>query len=373
MRTTRADQAARNTGTTRLKRFAADRLRGLVHPLAALLLGLVAGAIAIVAVGGSVAETYAEMWKGAFGSFYYTTNTLARSTPIMLIGLGVALAFRSGFFNLGAEGQLLFGALAAAVTALYLPVPPALAMLAALVAGIAAGGAWSLLAGWLDLRFRLNLLISTLLLNYIAIYVCSYFVSFPLKDTSGNAALNQTNMVDRAVWLPKLFKGMSVHAGFVIAAVAAVLLYLILRHTVAGYHLRMHGSNPLFALYGGVRRGRLMAWAMLASGGFAGLAGAVEVLGTQYRYIDNALTAPGYAWSGIMAALLANSHPLGTAAAAILLAALQTGGMGVERNTEVPLEIASVIQAAIILFISARFTLALFRRRKARAADGSAA
>ena len=356
-----------------LMRLIARSLGGWIHPLAALLLGLAAGAIAIIAVGGSVAETYAEMWKGAFGSFYYTTNTLARATPIMLIGLGVALAFRAGFFNLGAEGQLLLGALAAAVTALYLPAPPAAAMIAALAAGIAAGGAWSLLAGWLDLRFRLNLLISTLLLNYIAIYLASYFVSFPLKDTSGNAAINQTNMVDKAVWLPKLFKGMSVHAGFVIAALAAVLLYLFLRHTAAGYHLRMHGSNPLFAVYGGVRRGRLMIAAMLASGGFAGLAGAVEVLGTQYRYIDNALTAPGYAWSGIMAALLAGSHPLGTAAAAILLAALQTGGMGVERNTEVPLEIASVIQAAIILFISARFMHAFFKRRKARAADGPAA
>jgi simple sugar transport system permease protein len=354
-------------------RLITDSLRGLIHPLAALLLGLAAGAVAIAAVGGAIGETYAEMWKGAFGSFYYTTNTLARATPIMLIGLGVALAFRAGFFNLGAEGQLLFGALAAAVTALYLPAPPAVAMIAALLAGLVAGGIWSLLAGWLDLKFRLNLLISTLLLNYIAIYICSYFVSFPLKDTSGSAAINQTNMIDRAVWLPKLFKGMSVHAGFVIAAVAAALLFFILRHTVAGYHLRMHGSNPLFALYGGVRRGRLMVWAMLASGGFAGLAGAVEVLGTQYRYIDNALTAPGYAWSGIMAALLANSHPLGTAAAAILLAALQTGGMGVERNTEVPLEIASVIQAAIILFISARFMHALFKRGKARAADGSAA
>ena len=218
----------------------------------------------------------------------------------------------------------------------------------------------------------MNLLITTLLLNYIAVYLASYFVSFPLKDTSGSAAINQTNMVDRAVWLPKLFKGMSVHAGFIIAAAAAVVLFLFLRHTIAGYHLRMHGSNPLFAIYGGVRRGWLMMAAMLASGGFAGLAGAVEVLGTQYRYIDNALTAPGYAWSGIMAALLAGSHPLGTAAAAILLAALQTGGMGVERNTEVPLEIASVIQAAIILFISARFTYAFFKRRKARSSDGPA-
>lgn len=363
----------RNARNARMLRPVTDRLRGLIHPLAALVLGLAAGAVAIAAVGGAIGETYAEMWKGAFGSFYYTTNTLARATPIMLIGLGVALAFRAGFFNLGAEGQLLFGALAAAVTALHLPAPPAVAMIAALLAGLAAGGVWSLLAGWLDLRFRLNLLISTLLLNYVAIYICSYFVSFPLKDTSGSAAINQTNMIDRAVWLPKLFKEMGVHVGFVIAAVAAALLFFILRHTVAGYHLRMHGSNPLFALYGGVRRGRLMAWVMLGSGGFAGLAGAVEVLGTQYRYIDNALTAPGYAWSGIMAALLANAHPLGTAAAAILLTALQTGGMGVERNTEVPLEIASVIQAVIILFISARFMHALFRRGKARAADGSAA
>lgn len=353
-------------------RLTAHNLRAFLHPLAAVLLGLVAGAAAIAAVGGSIIETYAEMWKGAFGSFYYAMNTLTRATPIMLIGLGVALAFRAGFFNLGAEGQLLIGALSAAVTALYLPAPPELRMIAALAAGFAAGGAWSLLAGWLDLRFRLNLLITTLLLNYIAVHLAGYFVSFPLKDTSGSAAIAQTMMVDRAVWLPKLFKGMSIHAGFIIAAAAAVLLFLFLRHTVAGYELRMLGSNPLFAVYGGVRRGGMMAAAMLASGGFAGLAGAVEVLGTQYRYIDNALTAPGYAWSGIMAALLAGSHPLGTAAAAILLAALQTGGMGVERNTEVPLEISSVIQAALILFISARITYEWFKRRKAGMADGSA-
>lgn len=350
----------------------ARSLRELLHPLAAIVLGLAVGAVAIVAVGGSVADTYAQMWKGAFGSFYYTTNTLTRATPIILIGLGVALAFRAGFFNLGAEGQMLLGALSTAVIALYLPGPPAVRMIAALLGGIAAGGIWSLFAGWLDLRFRLNLLITTLLLNYIAGLFAGYIVGFPLKDTSGSAALAQTKMVDKAVWLPKLFQGMSLHAGFVIAAVAAVLLFWFLRYTVKGYEIRMLGSNPLFAAYGGVRRGRLMTIGMLASGGFAGLAGAIEVLGTQYRYIDNALTTPGYAWSGIMATLLAGSHPLGTALAAILLAALQTGGMGVERNTEVPLEIASVIQAALILFVSARFAGAIFKRRKARDADESA-
>jgi len=347
-------------------------LLGLIHPLAAVALGLLAGTIAILSVGGSVADTYAEMWKGAFGSLYYFTNTLTRATPIILIGLGVSLAFRAGFFNLGAEGQMLLGALGAAVTALYLPGPPELRMIAALAAGMAAGGVWSLAAGWLDSRFRMNLLITTLLLNYVAALFASYLVGFPLKDTGGSGGINQTEMVDRSVWLPKLLKGMSLHGGFVIAAAAAVLLFLFLRYTVKGYELRMTGSNPLFASYGGVNRGRLMLAGMLASGGFAGLAGAVEVLGTQYRYIDNALTAPGYAWSGIMATLLAGSHPIGTALAAVLLAALQTGGMGVERNTEVPLEIASVIQAALILFVSARFTRNLFKRRKARAADGPA-
>jgi ABC-type uncharacterized transport system permease subunit len=344
--------------------------RALLHPLAAVLLGLLVGAVAILVVGGSVFETYAEMWKGAFGNFFYVTNTLTRATPIILVGLGVALAFRAGFFNLGSEGQMVLGALSAALTALYLPGPAWVKLICAIIAGITAGGIWSLFAGWLDVRFRMNLLITTLLLNYIAALFAGYLVSFPLKDRTGSGALAQTAMLDNSVWLPKLFKGMSLHVGFIIAAVAAVLLFFFLRYTVKGYEIRMLGSNPLFASYGGVKRGRMMLFSMLASGGFAGLAGAIEVLGTQYRYIDGSLTAPGYAWSGIMATLLAGSHPLGTAVAAILLAALQTGGMGVERNTEVPLEIASVIQAALILFISARFSYAFLKRRKARAADG---
>ncbi|MCK9906457.1 ABC transporter permease, partial [Frankia sp. Cpl3] len=120
------------------------------------------------------------------------------------------------------------------------------------------------------------------------------------------------------------------------------------RYTVFGYEVKMTGQNPLFASFGGVNRGKVMFLSMLASGGLAGLAGAVEVLGTQYRYVDGAFTIPGYAWTGLMATLLANSNPLGTTLAAILLAALQTGAMGMERNTEVPLEVSSVIQAVLI-------------------------
>ncbi|GGG84083.1 ABC transporter permease [Paenibacillus radicis (ex Gao et al. 2016)] len=341
--------------------------RALLQPLLAIIVGLIAGAIAIAVVGGSIFETYGEMWKGAFGSFYFFTNTLSRATPIILIGLGVALAFRAGFFNMGSEGQMVLGALSAAVTAIYLPGPGWLKLIAALVAGIVAGGLWSALAGWLDAKFRMNLLITTLLLNYVAVLFAGYIVSYPLKDKSGSAAMAQTVMIDKAAWLPKLFPGMSLHAGFILAAAGAILLALFMRHTVGGYEVRMLGGNPLFAGYGGVKRGQMMIYSMLASGGFAGLAGAGEVLGTQYRYLDNALTAPSYAWSGIMATLLAGSNPLGTALAAILLAALQTGGMGVERNTNVPLEVSSIIQAVLILFISARFTYSYFKKKKKKA------
>lgn len=340
-------------------------------PLAAVALGLAVGAVLIAAVGGSIAETYAAMWKGAFGSFYFTASTLARATPIILVALGATLAFRAGFFNLGAEGQMILGALAAACTALYLPGPALVKLLGALLCGMLAGGLWSALAGWLDTRFRMNLLITTLLMNYIAALFAGYTVAFPLKDPASTGAA-QTMMIDKAVWLPKLMAGSQFHLGFVAAAAAAVLLALFLRYTVKGYELRMLGSNPLFAVYGGVRRGRAMAISMLASGAFAGLAGTFEVLGTHYRYMDNMLTTPGFAWSGIMAALLAGAHPVGAALASILLAALQTGGMGVERNTDVPLEISNIIQASLILFVSARVTVSFVRRRKEKATDGSA-
>lgn len=345
--------------------------KSLLQPLLAVLVGLAAGAIAIAVVGGNVLETYAEMWKGAFGSFYFVTNTLARATPIILIGLGVALAFRAGFFNMGSEGQMVLGALSAALTAIYLPGPGWLKLIAALIAGIISGGIWSALAGWLDAKFRMNLLITTLLLNYIASLFAGYLVSYPLKDTSGSAAMAQTVMIDKSAWLPKLFDGMSLHAGFLFAFAGALLLYFYMKYTVKGYEIRMLGGNPLFAGYGGVNRGRLMMFSMFVSGGFAGLAGSVEVLGTQYRFIDGALTTPGYAWSGIMATLLAGSNPLGTAFAAVLLAALQTGGMGMERNTEVPLEVSSIIQAALILFVSAKFTYSFIKRKKARGDNGA--
>ena len=336
----------------------------MVQPLTAVLIGLLTGAVAISIVGASVIETYKVMWDGAFGNFYFITATLARATPIIFIGLGLAIAFRAGVFNMGAEGQMVLGAVSAALAALYVPGPGIIKILVALAAGFLAGGLWSLLAGWMETRFKVQLLISTLLLNYVAVLFAGYLVSHPFQDKSGSAALAQTTMLNQAAWLPKLFPGMSVNLGFVIAIVFAIILFIILRFTSAGYEVRMLGYNPFFAEYGGINKIKVLLYSMFASGGIAGLAGTVEVLGSQYRYVEGSLTVPGYAWTGLMAALLANSNPLGTAVAAILLAALQTGAMGMERNTEVPLEIASVIQGVLILFVTAKITINWWKVKK---------
>lgn len=237
-------------------------------------------------------------------------------------------------------------------------------LLLAVAAGFIIGGGWSVLAGWMEAKFKIQLVISTLLLNYIAVFFASYLVSKPFQDKTGSAALAQTPMLEQTSWLPKLFAGMTVHMGFVIALLVAVLLFLLYRYTASGYEIDMLGKNPSFTSYGGINKAKVMLLTMFMSGGLAGIAGAFEVLGSQYRYVDGALTVPGYAWTGVMAALLANSNPVATIFTSILLAALQTGAMGLERNTDVPLEIASVIQAVLILFISAKVSLNWWKVRK---------
>lgn len=346
-------------------------LFSLVPALTAIVLGLLVGAVVILATGASVSEAYAAMWEGAFGSLYAFATTLGRATPIILIALAVAVGFRAGFFNLGGEGQMLLGALAGALTAIYLPGPGLLKLTAALLAGFLVGGLYALLAAWLEIRFRMNLLITTLLLNYIAIYFTGYLVREPFYDDTATGGLSQTVMIDKSAWLPKLFAGMSVHAGLLIAVLATLMLAFVFRKTVIGYELNMLGKNASFAAYGGIDRIRVMMYAMLLSGGLAGLAGTGEVLGSQYRFIEGGLTEPNYAWTGLMATLLGNSHPLGSAVAAIFLAALQTGARGMERNTDIPLEISGIIQASLILFVSVKITYSFVKRRKGKQADGS--
>ncbi len=331
-----------------MKRFA----KSLVRPLLALAGALVIGGVIMAATGHDPLRAYGALVEGALGGRHQANlmATLQRATPTVGMGLATAVALRGGFLNLGGEGQLVLGGLAASLTALELPLPgPALLPLA-MLAGALAGGLFAVFAFFLDARYRVPLLISTLLLNYPARYLASYVVTHPWRDVA--SGMSQTERLPEAAWLP-LLPGGRLHAGIVLIVALALAAAWIVKRTRFGYELRMTGLNAAFAGYGGIDVGRLGYGVMFASGALGGLVGAVEVLGVHHRFIDGALTEPLYAWTGLMAALVAGSAPMGVLAVGFLFSGLQTGAFGMERRAGVPRELARVVQALVILLLAA--------------------
>jgi simple sugar transport system permease protein len=298
-------------------------------------------------------QAYAAMVRGAFGGRNAANfaATLNRAVPIVGMGLAAALAFRAGFFNIGGEGQLVLGGIVAAVVALNLPLPGWLVVPLAALSAAGVGGAYAWLAAFLDFRFRMPMLISTLLMIYPARLLASYLVSHPLRDAA--SGLTQTLRIASDATLPKL-AGTRLSSGLIVVLLLVATAHWLILRTRFGYRMRMTGLNARFSRYGGVDVERLGYRVMFLSGATAGLVGAVQVLGVHYRYIDGSLTSPLYAWIGIMVALLAGSRPLGVLLAGLFFAAVQTGGFGMERATDVPREISQVLQALIILLVAAR-------------------
>ena len=349
-----ADEARVSPGTLvpRVSRLATR----LLVPLAAVGLGLAVGAIAIELTGGNVIEAYGELLRGAVGTPSNLNATLARAVPIVVVGVGLAIAFRAGALNLGGEGQMIMAAITTAVVANQLggvPIPVAILVSAAL--GCVAGALWALGPTWLQTRFEVPLLITTLLLNYVAALLAAYLVSYPLREVGGGVA--QTAMIPDAAQLPYLAPGGRLHAGVLLLLLLPLAAWWLQRRTVVGYEMRMTGFNAAFSEYGGVDGRRTLFRAMLLSGAVCGLAGAILVLGVHHRYIDTTITGPGYAWTGFTAALLAGGEPIGTLVAGVFLAGLETGAAGMERNTDIPIQIVDVVQACIILMVAIRLTL----------------
>jgi simple sugar transport system permease protein len=199
------------------------------------------------------------------------------------------------------------------------------------------------------------LLITTLLLNYVGALLAAWLVAYPLREVGGGVA--QTPTIPDLTQLPYLAPGGRLHAGVLLLVLLPLGAWWLLGRTVAGYEMRMTGLNAAFSEYGGVDGRRTLLRAMVLSGAVCGLAGAIVVLGVHHRYIDGSITAPGYAWTGFTAALLAGGDPLGTLVAGLFLAGLQTGAAGMERNTDIPFQIVDVVQACIILMIAIRLTL----------------
>jgi simple sugar transport system permease protein len=279
-------------------------------------------------------------------------ETVARAVPLVGMSLAAAIPLRAGIVNLGADGQLALGGCAAAIVALYLPAPDLVRLAMALTAGMLVGSCYAALAAAGEIYAGVPLLLSTWLLTYPAKGFCAYLVRTSLRDPA--TAWPSTPRIAVGARLGHLFPGTPVNQGFLLIAAVALAVIFIDRRSSVGFELRMRGLNERFARYGGVALDRQTLGVMLASGAIAGLVGAIMVLGSQFRYTDGALTAPQYSWSGTLAALLAGGEPLGAVIAAVLFAALQTGGFAMERSVEIPRVLTMVLQSVVILFLAMR-------------------
>lgn len=347
------------------RRFTADRLFDALLPVFATLIALAFGAVLLLFLGVNPLEAYSALFRGAFGTVSGLTQTLAKATPLLLVALGICIAFRAGVINIGGEGQIILGAIAASAVALALPGVPGIILIPlVLVAGALAGAFWGGIAGVLKARFGVNEILSTVMLNAIALQLMNYLLRGPMLDPAQVAAgtnVPQSATLPLQVWLPRLVPRTLLHAGLILAIVLAILVYIFLWRTTIGYRIRAVGLNPSAARYAGIPVRRYMALALILSGAFAGLAGAVEVTGIHHRMIEG-LTG-GYGFTGIVAALFGKLHPLGAIPASIIFGGLLVGADKMQRTVQVPSSLVVAINGLIVLFVVASD---YFVRRRAR-------
>ncbi|WP_313638059.1 ABC transporter permease [Paenibacillus sp. FSL K6-0276] len=324
-----------------------------IVPLVAIVLGFLVGAIVMLMGGYDPIAAYSALFKRVFGNLYNFGEAVREMTPLMLTGLAVAFAFRSGMFNIGADGQVMIGMTAATVVGIKFAALPAflLVPLAVIMAGVC-GGLWAAIAGYLKAKRGINEVITTIMLNWIALYLSNYivraFLLLPGQNRSEDipASLSMT-------FLNSLFDNARLHWGTAIALAAAVFFYVYLWKTKQGYEMRAVGYNPHAAEYAGMNVGRNVVKAMFISGVFAGLAGAGEVLGV-FHYQSVFAASPGYGFDGIAVALLGLTHPLGVVLAAILYGTLTYGSAGMSFAADVPPELIRIVIGSIIFFIAAQ-------------------
>jgi len=317
--------------------------------LAALAAGLAVLALGLAASGYDAFDALAALWGGAFGSGDAILSALLpRAIPLILVGLGIALGFRAGAFNIGAEGQFYAGAVAATWVGLSLASwPPIIAISSTLLAALVAGMLWVLVPVVLRLRFGVLEVISTLLLNFVAEAMVSWMVQGPLQESKH--IYPQSDPLPMAARLPQL-PGTRLHLGLALALGCALALWVFNRRTLAGFHLKATGANPrAAAVLGGVNTRRVFTVALLASGAFAGLAGGTEVSGTTFALFQN--LSPGYGFTGIAVALLARLHPLGIVITGLLFAALEAGASAMQRDAGVPAVAVYMVEAAVIIMV----------------------
>lgn len=344
----------------RLERVAAPSpAASVLTPLVAIVLALVFAGLLILIAGENPLTVYRAMLDGALGDRNGLAETLVKTTPLLLAGLGVAVAFRMQLWNIGAEGQLYLGAIAAAGTALFLiPGAPAVVMVPAMIiAALIGGGAWGLIPGALRAFLGANEIITSLMLNYVAILFAEYLVHGPWRDPQAFGFPGTPTFPD-AAWLPR-WETTRVHLGLAFGLAAALLLWLLLRRTRWGYEIAVIGHNPRAARYAGLPTRRTILTVMAVSGSLAGLAGMSEVAGIGHQLQRN--LSPGYGYTAIIVAWVGRLHPLGIVAVAFALAALLVGGDQIQMSMGLPAAVAPMLQGTILFFLLGGEALTRYR------------
>jgi ABC-type uncharacterized transport system permease subunit len=324
-------------------------LRPAIVALVALGAGFLVLALGLAVAGYDPFLSMGALWRGAFGSWYAIgSGTLVRAVPLIILGLGVAVAFRAGAFNIGAEGQFYAGAIAATWVGLQVGAwPGPLAVGAVWAAGAAAGLAWVAVPVLLKVKWGVLEVISTLLLNFVAEALVSFAVTGPLQETQ--RVYPQSDPIADSARLP-ILSGSRLHLGLLLAVGLAFILWWVFTRTRTGFRLKAVGTGPLAAeISGRIPVRRVVAFALLFSGALAGLGGGVEISGVTYALFQN--LSPGYGFTAIAVALLARLHPLGIIATGLLFGALESGALGMQREAGVPAVAVQVAEAVIILVV----------------------
>ncbi|MBD1373648.1 ABC transporter permease [Hazenella sp. IB182357] len=343
-----------------------NKYSGATTAIISILLGMVVGAIMMLAAGYNPVAAYNALFVSALFQPYDLGETIRTITPLILTGLAVAIAFRTGLFNIGVEGQFIVGQLVAFIVATQLGLPPVIQVIVAVIMGGLAGALWGLVPGFLKASRGVHEVIVSIMMNFIALYLSNYLIRTWLAkgaDSTPKIADSPPLKVDV---LSQIFGGSRIHLGIFIALLGVFVMYYLLYRTKLGYELRAVGYNPRASEYAGMSVKRNIILSMMISGSFAGLAGASEVLGTSgYLSIEAAFTGIGF--DGIAVALLGGNTPLGVIFAASLFGVLNYGGGNMQFEADVPFEVIRVVVAAIILFVAANISTKIvgrFRKQK---------
>ncbi|WP_307794908.1 ABC transporter permease [Alkalihalobacillus sp. BA299] len=330
------------------------KISPILFPLIAVLFGILIGAIIMLFSGHNPVTGYSALIRGIFGDSYFIGETLRTMTPLILAGLAVAFAFRTGLFNIGVEGQLIVGWLASVYVGLAFDLPAIIHLPLAIGAGALAGALWGLIPGVLKARFHVHEVIVTIMMNYIALHVVNYIIRSYLLEPGERTGTISPSASLASAFLQSITDFSRLHYGFIVAILACFVLWFLLWKTTKGFELRSVGFNQNASEYAGMNVKTNIVLSMVISGAFAGVGGAMEGLGTyQYMTVMSGFTGVGF--DGIAVALLGANTAIGVVLAAGLFGGLKIGALNMQSQAGVPTELVDIVIALIIFFVASSY------------------